>query len=210
MIVSPDTYLITESGEYVWSPERAKAAWAKSYARLDALLASGQYNKVVLMIGIPASGKTTWLAANEEPDAIYFDATFIGPKSRAPVIEKAKAAGLRVEAVVAATPLAVCLERNRCRPEGRRVPEEAVERMSDVLERNPPRRAEGFDDITYIRRNQPPRRPQPEPVRQPGNAPEQRVVRREAPGGGPVVVRRRRRASVERVADRWLDGVRRR
>ena len=43
MIVSPDSYLITESGEYVWTPERDKAAWNQSYAALKRLSDDPRY-----------------------------------------------------------------------------------------------------------------------------------------------------------------------
>ena len=76
VVVSPDHYLITESGEYVWSPDRVKAAWGRANSKLDYLLQSGKYDKLILMIGIPASGKSTWIQHHNDANAIYFDATF--------------------------------------------------------------------------------------------------------------------------------------
>ena len=152
MIISPDHYLIDEeTGEYVWSPERVKAAWASAKQKLDRVVASPKVTKLVLMVGVPASGKSTWLKAHKEPGAVYFDATFTQAWARAPIIEYAKKAGKKVEAVVMMTPIAVCLERNACRPSGRQVPHEVVQKMTQGLAGDPPKKSEGFDRIRVVR-----------------------------------------------------------
>ena len=147
MIVSPDNYLITEDGEYVWTQDRVKEAWNKSYASLRRLAKDPKYTKVVLMVGIPASGKSTWLRSHKESEALYFDATFTTQRARRPVIEIAKEAGMQVEAVVMTTPIAVCKDRNACRAATRKVPEEVIERMAAQLVGDPPKMSEGFDAI---------------------------------------------------------------
>jgi predicted kinase len=152
MIISPDHYLIDEeTGEYVWSPERVKAAWKSAKSKLAQVLRSPKVKKLVLMVGVPASGKSTWLKSNKEPGAVYFDATFTTNWARQPVIDVAKAAGKGVEAVVMATPINVCLDRNACRTPDRMVPHEVVERMSKQLAGDPPKKSEGFDRIRVIR-----------------------------------------------------------
>ena len=151
MIVSPDSYLITESGEYVWTPERVKAAWNQSYAALKRLSDDPRYEKVVLMVGIPASGKSTWLKRNHDPSAIYFDAPFTTQRARLPVIQIAKEAGMVVEAAVMTTPIAVCKDRNSCRSVDRKVPDEVVERMAAQLLGDPPKVTEGFDRVYAAR-----------------------------------------------------------
>lgn len=153
-IVSPDNYLYTETGEYVWSIDRVKEAWRKAYARLDRLIASGHFTKLVLLVGLPASGKSTWLKSNHERDAIYFDATLTIAQHRVPLIQKAKNAGLTVWAVVMDTPIAVCLDRNRCRTPDRMVPEATIERMQAQLAGSPPRESEGIDKIVHVRGKQ--------------------------------------------------------
>jgi hypothetical protein len=151
MIVSPDSYLFTEDGRYVWSPDRVKAAWRKAMSQLDRLVADPRYNKVVLMVGIPASGKSTWLQSNHDADGIYFDATFTGVHQRKPVIEAAKQAGKRVEAVIMNTPIGVCIDRNRCRSTDRRMPEDIVINMAVQLTEQPSTAAEGFDEIRSVK-----------------------------------------------------------
>ena len=150
MIVSPDHYLLTESGEYIWSVPRVKEAWASANAKLKGLLASGKYDQLVLMVGVPASGKSTWLKSHQVSSAIYFDATFTSARIRKLYIDMAKEAGMSVVAVFMQTPLAVCLDRNSCRTVDRRVPEDTMTNMSITLAGDPPTMAEGFDDIIMV------------------------------------------------------------
>lgn len=151
MIVSPDNYLYSEDGRYVWSPERVKAAWRQAMSHLDRYLANPRLNRVVLLVGIPASGKSTWLKANHDPNSLYFDATFTGVMARAPIIEAAKRAGKAVDAVVMNTPIGVCMDRNLCRPPDRIVPNDVIINMAVRLTEQPPTKAEGFDDIRYVK-----------------------------------------------------------
>lgn len=150
-VVSPDHYLIDEeTGEYVWSPELATQAWDQSYEKLRQLMTDPKIKTVVLMVGIPASGKSTWLQKNAQPDTVYYDATFTIREHRAPVIDIAKKGGKRIEAVVMDTPLPVCLGRNECRSPDRKVPHDVVERMHTQLLHDPPMEDEGFDQINRI------------------------------------------------------------
>ena len=151
MIISPDNYLHTASGEYVWTKDRAKQAWAISHRKLAQVAATGRFEKMVMLVGLPASGKSTWLKSNHEASAVYFDATFTKAEWRAEPIRIAREAGMRVEAIVMDTPINVCLERNACRPEGRAVPEEEVRKMQAELLAEPPKTSEGIDSIRHVR-----------------------------------------------------------
>ena len=152
MIISPDHYLIDqETGEYVWSPERVKAAWNSAKQKLGRVMVDPRVKKLVLMVGVPASGKSTWLKANKESGAVYFDATFTQAWARQPIIEAAKAVGKEVEAVVMATPISVCLDRNACRTPDRKVPHDVVQKMAKGLAGDPPKKSEGFDRIRVVR-----------------------------------------------------------
>ena len=151
MIISPDHYLISPSGEYVWTKENITEAWNKSFAKLHRALSSDRFHKLVLMVGVPGSGKSTWLSSNRETGAVYFDATFTRRRERKPVIKAAKKYGKSVEAVVMATPINVCIDRNRCRTSDRMVPEEILEKMSANLLGDPPTLSEGLDMVKSIR-----------------------------------------------------------
>ena len=75
-VLSPDLALLT-NGKYVWSPQRAKEAWNKFWARLESLLKEDS-RKIVVLQGPPASGKSTWLRDNAAnlSDCVVLDATF--------------------------------------------------------------------------------------------------------------------------------------
>ena len=143
MIISPDSLLYTEEGRYHWTPDRVKKAWADSKQEYARCLASGTFTRVVLLMGIPAAGKSTWLAANHEDDVLYFDATFDLPFKRKPYIRLARAAGVSVEIVWPDTPLSVCIERNAARSEDRRVPEAVLRATQAKIADKPPTEAEG-------------------------------------------------------------------
>lgn len=150
MIISPDEYLITEDGEYVWTEDRVKEAWRKTYRAYDVALKYGRFKKVVLLVGIPASGKSTWLRTHEEPDTIYIDATFTSVQSRYPYVMLAEERGIPIEAVVMDTPIAVCMSRNQCRPVNRRVPVDVVTHMAATLKTQMPTTQEGFSKVIHV------------------------------------------------------------
>jgi predicted kinase len=151
MIVSPDTYLYLPDGTYHWTPERVQQAWESAREAFDAHLQRDNPSKVVLLMGVPAAGKSTWLAEHRCAGVVYFDATFAMPQWREPWIKKALAADLPlgVEIVWLDTPLAVCIERNAARPTDRQVPEDTMRAMHDKIMSSPPTEAEGAT-ITII------------------------------------------------------------
>jgi len=152
-IISPDHHLTDpETGRYHWTVDRVRAAWVRSMAELEGALAAGGVSRVVLTVGIPASGKSTWLSRNAEPGVVYFDATFKDARARHPIIDATRRHGVPAEAVVMATPLREALRRNNTRTPDRRVPEEVlVRQFRDLTGGGMPTRAEGLTRITLIR-----------------------------------------------------------
>lgn len=150
MIISPDSYLYNSNGKYIWTQARVISAWAQAYAALKAALATKKYSTVVLMIGSPGSGKSTWLHYNEKPNCIYFDATFVSAKSRKPVIRMAQQYNTPVEAVVMQTSIEVCKQRNALREPDRRVPDQTLCLMAQKMIAGRPRESEGFSKITFV------------------------------------------------------------
>jgi len=156
MIVSPDAHLYTEDGKYHWTPERLKEAWGRSREAFTGHLQWGNPSKVVLLMGVPAAGKSTWLAEHMRAGVLYFDATFALPEWREPWIKQATVEGVPVEIVWLDTPLAVCIERNATRSEDRRVPEATMRAMHSNIMSSPPSEAEGVT-ITIIKPKEAPR-----------------------------------------------------
>lgn len=150
MIVSPDSFLY-EKGEYRWSPSRVKTAWVDAGSLFrQALSWSIKPDSVVLMVGAPASGKSTWLAENADERVLYFDATFDLPWKRKKWLDIAAAANVPAVIVWLDTPLEVCIERNARRPDERRVPDEVVRAMHSKIMSSPPSGSENAV-ITRVR-----------------------------------------------------------
>jgi predicted kinase len=121
---------------------------------------------VVLTIGLPGSGKTTWFKRRAvtplSSDLLrsllrarliakmpwnYVDATNLSPHERRQWIKMAKSFGYEVQAVFFDVPFEVCMERNRRRE--RSVSDETMQKMAERL--RPPSFKEGFSKITVVR-----------------------------------------------------------
>jgi hypothetical protein len=136
-VISPDQFLYV-GDRYVWSVPRIKRAWTQARQAFTRAIRSGGFRKLVLLMGVPASGKSTWLGESQEAGTLYLNACFDLPWKRKPFIKEAQAAGLEVEIMWFDTPLEVCLERNAERSEDRRVPAEVVEAMHAKIHSAPP------------------------------------------------------------------------
>lgn len=130
----------------------------------------------VVLIGIPASGKSSFYAARfaathvrinldmlrtrhreaelfatclrvQQP--LVVDNTNVAAADRARYVGPARAAGFRVAGFYFASKLAECLPRNAARPGDARIPEAGVVDAAARLEK--PSLAEGFDALAYVR-----------------------------------------------------------
>jgi predicted kinase len=149
MILEPDQYYY-EDGEYRWSPEKRAAAWADCYRKLAETLARGAARKVVLLVGLPGSGKSTFARAHDAEDLVIFDGLFIDRTRRSRVLEIAREANVPVEAVWFDLPLELCRQRNAGRSLDRRIPEDVLSQLHQQLANDPPSLAEGFASLQQI------------------------------------------------------------
>ena len=132
--------------------------------------------ELVLLIGIPATGKSTFArerfadthlrlnldmlrtrhreeilfrACLEAKQPVLIDNTNTTREERARYVAPAKAARFRVVGYYFSSKVADAVGRNAARPEGARVPDVAVRGMAGRLEM--PRLDEGFDELHYVR-----------------------------------------------------------
>ena len=152
MVISPDDFLVNEEGEYEWTPDRAMRAWDEAFKMLRGVPRSF---RIVITVGIPASGKTTGLEElRQHPEwnnCVFFDAKLVSKIARRPLVEIAREKDVAIEAVVFFTDLAEALRRNMARPENRRVPYPQMINSARALEDEPPTLDEGFTRLTAVR-----------------------------------------------------------
>lgn len=152
LLISPDHFLINESGLYEWTPQRAHKAWQRSYKLLSQGMASGEYNRVTIMCGPPGSGKSTAANAHlkEVDNTIIFDATFKNRKARKQILKMVKKTDLSLTCIVMNTDLNTCIERNETRSPDRKIPKDIIENMYNSLQESMPTLEEGFDVVEIL------------------------------------------------------------
>lgn len=150
MILSPDHFLMHADGSYDWTPSRVASAWAITIEKARTAIHSPRNHKLVLLVGLPGAGKTTWLQSHQEPSTVYVDATFTKRSERAVFISIAADANRPIQAIVFSTPFEECLRRNSLRSVDRSVPMEKMTKLWAQLQDTPPGLDEGFDEIRIV------------------------------------------------------------
>lgn len=139
----------------VQGPERTNAdvgeAWAEAHRMLRAALARPEIERLIVMVGIPGAGKSTWLKYQpHDPGVIAFDAVFADRNRRIAMARRGHEAGKAAWCVWLTTDLATCIERNDRRPAWRRVPEPFLRRCEAQLRLAPPTTLEGWDRVLTL------------------------------------------------------------
>lgn len=150
MIISPDHFLVDADGQYIWTPAGVASAWQATITRVTDLLGDPRYKGVVLLCGLPASGKTTWLKTHAKDDILYVDAVFSLKSRREPFIKLAAEKGKPIEVVFLDTPYEICVARNSQRSEDRQVPPDKMDRFHKDISAELPEISEGFTRVTFV------------------------------------------------------------
>lgn len=159
-IISPDSYMLTD-GRYDWTPKRSSEAWHQSLQDLGRILDENPGLGVALMIGLPGSGKSTWLnsmklatesghCAPDFDNKVIFDSTGVSRARRKRVITVAKSRKRSCIALVMQTPEHIAMQRNAERPEHRRVPYHTFNSMCCSFKKEPVILEEGFHTIYAV------------------------------------------------------------
>ena len=154
MLIEPDQQYF-EGGRYVWTEERRRAVWGASVRLFQQALERRTAEQVILMVGVPGAGKTTYAKAADREGVIVLDSTFVEPERRWQILQIAKQYGVPVIAVWMDTEWDVCVKRNAARPADRKVPVEVMQGMYQKLFDHRPTEAEGFAEVrrVYTRRS---------------------------------------------------------
>lgn len=150
MILEPDDYLYKEDGEYLHTKERSAIAWERTLSELKKALKSRVFDKVTLVAGLPASGKSTWVKMHAEEWIVYLvDADLVGKDLRKKIIDfiREHDADIPISIVFLDTNYKVCRERNELRSPDRVIPQHAYSEMRSVF--CYPSTLEGFDHIHF-------------------------------------------------------------
>jgi hypothetical protein len=137
-VISPDYFVHGDDGAYPWTLDRSLWAWSSAKTALNLALADEGTHRLVLLVGLPGSGKTTWLESHQEPGSVYFDATLTRETDRNKLVRMASAYSRPTFAVVLITPFNVCAERNASRNRGRIIAPDVMMRMKRQLLAAPP------------------------------------------------------------------------
>lgn len=150
MILEPDDYLYLQDGTYLHTKERSSSAWLSVYTELKKALKARIFDKVILVTGLPASGKSTWVKMHNEEWVIYIvDADLVGKELRKEVIQQIREhdSNIPIGIVFLDTNKKVCLERNAKRSVDRVIPLSAYADMTSVF--SYPSTEEGFFHIHF-------------------------------------------------------------
>lgn len=150
MILEPDDYLYQEDGTYLHTRERSHRAWETTFSELDKALKSNVFDKVILVTGLPASGKSTWVQMFAEEWVVYIvDADLVGKDLRSKIVEfvRCRDENIPIGIVFLDTKYEICRERNETRSPDRVIPESAYAEMRSVF--CYPSTLEGFDHIHF-------------------------------------------------------------
>lgn len=143
-VISVDRFLYDRRGRYAWTPDRVTKAWGEALSATKAALATGPFDKVILTVGLPGSGKSAWVnhEAMMRPKVLFFDSTLTTCRRRAPVILAVRQINHSIEAVLFNTPFDIIVARNKARTLERRVPLGKLRAMQKTFEE--PTLQEGF------------------------------------------------------------------
>ena len=150
VILSPNDIIrsYTKGDKYIVTPKFTAEAWEECYQILGTQLADLEEGRLLLTVGLPNSGKSTYI--KEHPDLIkdydvVFDGGFPNRLNRGATTNIAKGAGWTVDCLFLNTPYNICRNRNHRNENGQRIPFEAFKQVAKSFSK--PQEHEKFGSI---------------------------------------------------------------
>jgi predicted kinase len=144
MILNIDQHYY-QDGQYVWSPQRQQEVQETSLRLLLQVLQHRKVSQIIMMVGLPGAGKSSYAEVYDRDDVLILDGTFVNPQSRAAFLAAARQAKVPLTAVWMDTDWDVCQARNLQRNPVWRVPERVMAELREELRAHSPMPEEGFE-----------------------------------------------------------------
>lgn len=124
----------------------------KAFLNLFREIQSPNYKKIILMAGIPGSGKSTYAQKLDQKESgnhyLIWDVTAKDKISRAIIVQLGKAFNIPVYCYYIKTAPEKCVEQIKNRK--RQVPDDFVQKCYEQLNNDPPTELEGFTKVITV------------------------------------------------------------
>ncbi len=155
-VVSPDN-LRTVGGRYKFgSKAQESEGWANAYEKLEELLSRKLKMRLYILVGLPCSGKSTWIAEGTVPTdrhPVIFDATNLTSVDRCRFVHSlVRFTDLPKVCVYFDTDMEIIRERNRTlRTAGKQLTDDDLTELHSKLEKPDPYEETWIDELIVVR-----------------------------------------------------------
>lgn len=155
-VVSPDNFRIVGGQYKKGSKKQEQEAWGNAYKKLEELLSRKLKMRLYILVGLPCSGKSTWVeegivASDRHP--VFFDATNLSSTDRYRLVYSlSRFSDLPKVCVFFDTNMEIIRERNRTqRSSDKRMSDDDLTLMNSLLERPDPYEETWIDELIVVR-----------------------------------------------------------
>lgn len=155
-VVSPDNFRMVGGQYKKGSKKQEQEAWGNAYKKLEELLSRKLKMRLYILVGLPCSGKSTWVeegivASDRHP--VFFDATNLSSTDRYRLVYSlSRFTDLPKVCVFFDTDMEIIRERNRTqRSSEKRMSDDDLTLMNSQLEKPDPYEETWIDELIVVR-----------------------------------------------------------
>lgn len=155
-VVSPDNFRTVDGRYKLGSKAQENEAWENAYKKLDELLSRKLKMRLYILVGLPCSGKSTWVeegtvATDRHP--VIFDATNLSSTDRSRFVHSlSRFTDLPKVCVYLDTDMEIIRERNRTlRTAGKQMTDDELTLLRAKLEKPDPYEETWIDELIMVR-----------------------------------------------------------